>query len=108
MFELLFKYPASIFHKGQFVFLTPWPLWALAIAILAAAGLLFWGDNFSCFQNSVTNFLGCFHSWIKYISNTKKYTLIRVNAFLYGFKDCVFIFFPCIFQVKIPRSQFKQ
>jgi uncharacterized membrane protein len=42
MFELLFKYPASIFHKGQFVFLTPWPLWTLAIAILAAAGLLFW------------------------------------------------------------------
>ena len=42
MFELLFKYPASIFHKGQFVFLTPWPVWALAIAILAAAGALFW------------------------------------------------------------------
>jgi uncharacterized membrane protein len=42
MFELLFKYPTSIFHKGQFVFLTPWPLWLLAIAILAAAGLLFW------------------------------------------------------------------
>ena len=34
MFELLFKYPASLFHKGQFVFLTPWPLWLLAIAIL--------------------------------------------------------------------------
>ena len=42
MFELLFKYPASIFHKGQFVFLTPWPLWLLAIAILACAGALFW------------------------------------------------------------------
>lgn len=42
MFELLFKYPAGIFHKGQFVFLTPWPLWALPIAILAAAALLFW------------------------------------------------------------------
>src|SRR6266568_5668343 len=42
MFELLFKYPASIFHKGQFVLLTPWPVWALAIAILAAAGALFW------------------------------------------------------------------
>src|SRR5262249_10326435 len=39
---LLFKYPASIFHKGQFVFLTPWPLWTLAVAILGAAGLLFW------------------------------------------------------------------
>src|SRR5580700_2234113 len=42
MFELLFKYPISLFHKGQFVFLTPWPLWLLAIAILSAAGLLFW------------------------------------------------------------------
>jgi uncharacterized membrane protein len=42
MFEILFKYPASLFHKGQFVFLTPWPLWLLAAAILVAAGLLFW------------------------------------------------------------------
>src|ERR1700686_5722137 len=42
MFELLFKYPLSLFHKGQFVFLTPWPVWLLAIAIFAAAGLLFW------------------------------------------------------------------
>jgi len=42
MFELLFKYPASLFHKGQFVLLTPWPLWLLALAILAAAALLFW------------------------------------------------------------------
>jgi uncharacterized membrane protein len=42
MFEMLFKYPASIFHKGHFVFLTPWPLWLLALAIVAAAGLLYW------------------------------------------------------------------
>ena len=42
MFELLFKYPASLFHKGQFVLLTPWPLSLLLVAILAAAGLLFW------------------------------------------------------------------
>lgn len=42
MFEILFKYPASIFHKGQFVFLTPWPLWLMAVAILGAGGLLFW------------------------------------------------------------------
>jgi len=42
MFEILFKYPASIFHKGHFVFLTPWPLWLLVLAIAAAAGLLFW------------------------------------------------------------------
>ncbi len=42
MFELLFKYPVSIFHKGQFVFLTPWPIWLLAVAILGAAAALFW------------------------------------------------------------------
>jgi len=42
MFEILFKYPASIFYKGHFVLLTPWPLWLLALAIVAAAGLLFW------------------------------------------------------------------
>jgi uncharacterized membrane protein len=42
MFEILFKYPVGIFHKGKFVFLTPWPLWLLFIAILAAAALLFW------------------------------------------------------------------
>ncbi len=41
MFEFLFKYPASLFHKGQFVLLTPWPLWVLALGILVAAGALF-------------------------------------------------------------------
>jgi uncharacterized membrane protein len=42
MFEFLFKYPAALFHKGQFVFLTPWPLWLLGVTIAAAAGLLLW------------------------------------------------------------------
>ena len=42
MFELLFKYPASLFHKGKFVLLTPWPVWLLVVAILVAAGLLYW------------------------------------------------------------------
>ena len=42
MFEIFFKYPASLFEKGHFVFLTPWPLWMMAVCILAAAGLLFW------------------------------------------------------------------
>ncbi len=42
MFELLFKYPASLFHKGQFVFLTPWPLWMMGAAIAVAGVLLFW------------------------------------------------------------------
>src|SRR5208282_3598576 len=42
MFEFLFKYPASVFSRGQFVFLAPWPLWLLAIAVLLAAGALAW------------------------------------------------------------------
>ena len=42
MFEILFKYPASIFQKGHFVFLNPWPLWLMVIAIFAFAGFLFW------------------------------------------------------------------
>ena len=42
MFELLFKYPASLFHKGKFVLLTPWPVWLLVAGILVAAGLLYW------------------------------------------------------------------
>ncbi len=42
MFEFLFKYPASVFQKGRFVFLTPWPVWAMIVLILATAGLLFW------------------------------------------------------------------
>jgi uncharacterized membrane protein len=42
MFEILFKYPIGIFHKGKFVFLTPWPLWFLAVGIVVAAALLYW------------------------------------------------------------------
>ncbi len=42
MFELLFKYPAAVFHKGQFVLLTPWPLWLLAAAVVCGGGLLYW------------------------------------------------------------------
>src|SRR5580700_5697395 len=42
MFEFFFKYPASVFSKGTFVFAGGWPLWLLAIAILAAGvGLAF-------------------------------------------------------------------
>jgi uncharacterized membrane protein len=42
MFEILFKYPVSLFQKGHFVFLTPWPLWLMAVGIVAAGGMLFW------------------------------------------------------------------
>lgn len=42
MFEFLFKYPGAVFEKGQFVFLAPWPVWALACAAAAAAALLLW------------------------------------------------------------------
>src|SRR5215472_15192839 len=42
MFELLFKYPSSVFSKGSFVFLTGWPMWWLAAGVLVAAILLGW------------------------------------------------------------------
>ena len=42
MFEFLFKYPATVFSRGQFVFLAPWPVWLLAVAVLLAGGALAW------------------------------------------------------------------
>ena len=38
MFELLFKYPQAVFSRGTFVLLGGWPVWLLAVAILAVAG----------------------------------------------------------------------
>src|SRR5579864_4400200 len=42
MFEFLFKYPAAVFSRGQFVFLAPWPAWLLGLAVLIAGGALAW------------------------------------------------------------------
>jgi uncharacterized membrane protein len=42
MFEFLFKYPATVFSKGQFVLLSAWPAWVLGLAILAIAVGLGW------------------------------------------------------------------
>lgn len=40
MFELLFKYPASVFSRGTLVLLGSWPRWVLVAAILCGAALL--------------------------------------------------------------------
>ena len=42
MFEFLFKYPSSLFAKGNLVFLTAWPTWVWVLAVLAAAVALGW------------------------------------------------------------------
>lgn len=42
MFEFFFKYPPTVFAKGDLVFLARWPLWVLAAAVLATAALLGW------------------------------------------------------------------
>jgi uncharacterized membrane protein len=40
MFEWLFKYPAAMYSKGEFVLLGSWPKWILlALVLFAAAGL---------------------------------------------------------------------
>src|ERR1700680_920959 len=43
MFQFLFKYPISIFSKGEFVLLGAWPKWILFLLVLGtAAGLGLW------------------------------------------------------------------
>jgi uncharacterized membrane protein len=42
MFEFLFKYPPAIFSRGKFVLLSPWPVWVMALLIIAAGAGLYW------------------------------------------------------------------
>jgi uncharacterized membrane protein len=42
MFEFFFKYPRSVYERGQFAFLGAWPKWVLVLLILAAAAGLAW------------------------------------------------------------------
>src|SRR6202453_755574 len=42
MFEFFFKYPRSVYSRGQFALLGAWPKWVLVLLILAAAGGLAW------------------------------------------------------------------
>jgi uncharacterized membrane protein len=42
MFEFFFKYPRSVYARGQFAFLGAWPKWTLVLLILAAAVALAW------------------------------------------------------------------
>jgi uncharacterized membrane protein len=42
MFELLFKYPRSVFSKGTLVLLGAWPWWVYALLVLAAGAGLAW------------------------------------------------------------------
>ena len=40
MFEFLFKYPQAVFSRGTIVLLGAWPVWSMALAMLAAGGAL--------------------------------------------------------------------
>jgi uncharacterized membrane protein len=42
MFEFFFKYPRSVYARGQFALLGAWPKWILVLLILAAAAGLAW------------------------------------------------------------------
>lgn len=42
MFEFFFKYPSSVYSRGQFSLLGAWPAWILALLIVAAAAGLAW------------------------------------------------------------------
>lgn len=40
MFEFLFKYPSSVFSKGEFELLGAWPKWVLFVVVILTAGVL--------------------------------------------------------------------
>src|SRR5579862_4526240 len=42
MFEFFFKYPRSVYERGQFALLCAWPKWILVVLILAAGAGLAW------------------------------------------------------------------
>jgi uncharacterized membrane protein len=42
MFQFLFKYPRSVYARGQFGLLGAWPKWMLVLLILTAAAALAW------------------------------------------------------------------
>src|ERR1700735_814476 len=42
MFQFLFKYPRSVYARGQFAFLGAWPKWMLVLLIIGAALALAW------------------------------------------------------------------
>ena len=42
MFEFFFKYPRSVYSRGQFALLGAWPRWVLVLLIVAAAVALAW------------------------------------------------------------------
>ena len=42
MFEFLFKYPRSVYARGQFALLGAWPVWILVLLVVAAAVGLAW------------------------------------------------------------------
>ena len=42
MFEFFFKYPRSVYSRGQFALLGAWPWWVLVLLIVLAAGGLAW------------------------------------------------------------------
>ncbi len=42
MFEFLFKYPRSVYSRGQFALLGAWPKWMLVLLIVVAAAGLAW------------------------------------------------------------------
>ncbi|MGA7234757.1 MAG: hypothetical protein WBY44_03700 [Bryobacteraceae bacterium] len=42
MFEFFFKYPRSVYARGQFALLGAWPKWMLVLFIVAAAAALAW------------------------------------------------------------------
>src|SRR6202041_3220456 len=58
MFEFFFKYPRSVYARGEFALLGAWPKWMLALLILAAAAGLAW-----LIRSRLSQAAPVMHSW---------------------------------------------
>jgi uncharacterized membrane protein len=63
MFTLLFKYPLSVFSRGQLVLLGPWPAWSLWVSMLLAAAGLAWLMRARLRRNAAGPFTSGAQTW---------------------------------------------
>ena len=76
MFEFFFKYPRSVYARGQFALLGAWPKWMLALLILAAAVGLAWVIRYHLAQAAPV--MRGWRSWVIWSLQTLLAALILV------------------------------
>ncbi len=76
MFEFFFKYPRSVYARGQFALLAAWPKWVLVLLILAAAAALAWLIR-SRLKEAASNMRG-WRAWVIWTLQTLLAALVLI------------------------------